>query len=265
MIHKLTPFVFLACWLGLCSPSSAWEKSLTKAPAGPYKAKKKCKLNYQLTWDGKLNSGEYTIEFDRNTGKSKTVSVKSYGKSSGFVRRIFPYDFNAVSKYNGSTLKPISYHIWEKTKDETKTLDGHFKKDFVTLKEVSTDQGETTPETKKRLYRYPNMFDLFSSTLYIGSQPLNNGDHINLVVYPFNKPYLIRVKVLGRETHLGHPCVKLDLKMNKIRDDKSLKNYDKMKTTTMWITDNPDRIMVELRSKIFIGDVRATLKSSEWN
>jgi len=103
-MYKLTPFVFLACWIGLCSPSSAWEKSLTKAPAGPYKAKKKCKLNYQLSWDGKLNSGEYTIEFDRNTGKSKTVSVKSYGKSSGFVRRIFPYDFNAVSKYNGDIL-----------------------------------------------------------------------------------------------------------------------------------------------------------------
>jgi len=263
MIKKLTKFI--ACSALLLSSTSAWEKSITTAPAGPYKAKKKCKLNYQLSWDGKLNSGEYTIEFDRNTGKSKTVSVKSYGKSSGFVRRIFPYDFNAVSKYNGSTLKPVSYHIWEQTKEETKKLDGYFNNDLVTLKEVKTPLDTKVPENQMRRYRSPNMFDLFSSTLYIGSQPLKNGDKINLVCYPFNKPYLIKVKVLGRENHLGHDCIKLDLKMNKIQSDKSLKTYDKMKATTMWITDNSDRVMVELRSKIFIGDVRATLSNSEWN
>jgi len=72
------------------------------------------------------------------------------------------------------------------------------------------------------------------------------------------------VTVLGREKHLGHNCIKLDFKMSKIRHDFTLKNYDKMKSATMWITDNSDRVMVELRSEVFIGDVRVTLKSSEW-
>jgi len=108
------------------------------------------------------------------------------------------------------------------------------------------------------------MYDLYSSILYIGSQPLANNDKINLVIYPFDEPYLAMVSVLGRERHKGHNCIKLDLKMKKIRSDLSLKEYEKMKSTTMWITDNTDRVMVELRSEVFIGDVRATLKSSEW-
>ena len=265
---KMTNFkkslLALSCWAGLLSLAQAWEKDLTTAPAGPFKAKKQCKLNYDLSWNGKVKSGHYTIEFARNSGSSKTVEVKSSGQSSGVIRRIFPYDFNAVAKYNGSTLKPVSYHIWEKTKKETKNLDGHFRGSTVTLNEVEVPHDTKITKKKFRTYSHPHLFDLFSSTLYIGSQPLRNGDKLSMVVYPFNKPYLINVKVLGRENHAGHACIKLDLKMKKINSDGTLKSYDKMKSTTMWISDNSDRIMVELRSKMFVGDVRATLKSSEW-
>ncbi len=39
-----------------------------------------------------------------------------------------------------------------------------------------------------------------------------------------------------------------------------LKIYTKLKKTTLWISDDVDRIMVELRTQVFIGDVRAVLK-----
>jgi len=257
--------LILTAWMSAFTLSSAWESALTKAPAGPHKAMKKCKLHYDLTWKGRIKSGSYTIEFDRNSGKSsRPVAVTSYGHSSGVVRGIFPYDFKARTTYDGRTLRPLSYNIWEKTKKETKDLSARFSGSTVRVKQVSSPLDSTATETKTITYSRPNLFDLFTSTLYIGSQPLNNGDQINLVCFPFDKPYLIKVRVLGREKHLGHDCIKLDLKMNKVNSDGSLKQYDKMKTTTMWISDNDDRVMVELRSKIFIGDVRATLKSSEW-
>lgn len=257
----------LFCLLGLLhlqADSRSWQQSLSSAPAGPYKAKKKCKLHYVMSWKGTLNSGECTVEFDKNTGSSKTVSVKSTGKTSGLARRVFPYDFKIQSKYRGDTLRPVSYHIWEQTKDESKSIDGYFKGSQVSTKD------KTVPfDTKKAKYRtssfeYPNLLDLYTSILYVGSQPLKNGDKINMVIYPFDKPYLAKVTVAGREKHQGHNCIKLDLKMSKIKSDLTLKHYDKMKSATMWITDNADRVMVELRSEVFIGDVRCTLKSSEW-
>lgn len=265
MIKKpLSILLLIASWMLFSTPLMAWEKTITKKPAGPYKAKKYCKLHYKMSWNGSLNSGEYTIEFKQNSGANKTVEVHSSGKSSGLVRKLFPYDFNAVSKYNGSTLRPVSYHIWEKTKDSTKQLDGYFSGNTVTLNKVKTDLDTKKATPSKQKYSYTNLFDLFSSTLYIGSQPLKNGDTINLVSYPFDRPYLITVKVLGREVHNGQNCIKLDLKIRKINKDRSLTTYDKMKSTTMWLSDDANRIMVDLRAKIFIGEVRATLHSSEW-
>jgi hypothetical protein len=38
-----------------------------------------------------------------------------------------------------------------------------------------------------------------------------------------------------------------------------LKSYNKLKKATLWISDDADRIMIELRSEVFIGDVRAVL------
>jgi len=257
-------FITLLGTLIIAGADTSWRKTLTKAPAGPYKAKKYCKLNYVLSWDGKINSGNYTIEFDRNRGRSETVKVKSYGRSSGLVRSIFPYDFKAESRYRGNTLKPVSYKIWEDTREETKDLRGSFSGSKVTIKESAKPKDGGKPHSTTESFQHDQLFDLFTSVMYVGSQPLKNGDQINMVLLPFNKPYLAKVKVLGREKHLGHNCIKLDLKLSKVNSDLSLKHYDKMKSATMWISDDDNRVMVELRSKIFIGDVRATLKSSEW-
>lgn len=259
--------LFLLFSFFLLSPSfgdTSWQNTLSKAPAGPFIAKKKHTLNYKLTWKGSLKSGEVTVNFKRNTGADKTIELTSSGKSSGAARRIYPYDFKCVTKYKGDTLRPVSYHIWESTKKESKTIDGYFAYDRVNMLEKSTSHKTKVTTTKRDTFQYPNLMDLFTATLHIGSLPLNNGDEINLVTYPFDKPYLIMVKVLGREKHNGQDCIKLDLQMKKVRSDLTLKSYEKMKKTTMWISDDTNRVMVDLRAKIFIGDVRCTLESSTW-
>ena len=266
-LSRLKHLVAICILGGLLFPAQAqtnWQSSLSEAPAGPYKAKKPCKLSYSLTWKGSVKAGECSVEFSRNRGRSKAVAVKCNGYTSGLARSVFPYDFNLYSQYNGKTLKPLSYDIWERTRDETKELKGKFSKGLVRVKNKTSPLDSDKVEVRTKSFAYPNIFDLYSSILYIGSQPLANNDRVNLVIYPFDEPYLAKVTVLGRERHKGHNCIKLDLKMNKIKSDLSLKEYEKMKSTTMWITDNQDRVMVELRSEVFIGDVRATLKSSEW-
>jgi hypothetical protein len=45
--------------------------------------------------------------------------------------------------------------------------------------------------------------------------------------------------------------------------DLSLKPYKKMKTATLWITDDEDRVPLELRVAAFIGDVRMTLTGQQ--
>jgi hypothetical protein len=130
------------------------------------------------------------------------------------------------------------------------------------------EYAETTTLVKKgtqlqqdRVFKFTPTFDIFSAMLHVRSQKLDDGDHITLVVHPFGTPYLLRVKVLGHQTHLDRKAIKLSLSMRKI-DRKTLefKAYKKLKSdATLWLSDDQARIPIEFRAAAFIGDVRATL------
>ena len=69
------------------------------------------------------------------------------------------------------------------------------------------------------------------------------------------------MKVQEHELHLKRKTIRLSVGMRKI-DRKSLEllPYKKMKNdATLWLSDDADRVPVELRAAIFIGDIRATL------
>ena len=85
-----------------------------------------------------------------------------------------------------------------------------------------------------------------------------------MVVHPFGSPYLARIKVLRREAHRGLNCLKMDLRLNKIGPDGKLLDYDKMKKATLWLSDDRERLPIEIRSEVFIGDVRAILVGKKY-
>ena len=79
---------------------------------------------------------------------------------------------------------------------------------------------------------------------------------------PYGSAYLLKVRVLGREKRDNANCIKVSLELFKInRDNLTLKPYKKLKEPAiLWFTDDKLRLPVEVRAKIFIGDVRATLE-----
>ena len=55
----------------------------------------------------------------------------------------------------------------------------------------------------------------------------------------------------------------MSIALQKIDDDMSLKHYKKLKSATLWISDDTWRIPVEIRAKVFVGDVRVLLTKHE--
>lgn len=106
--------------------------------------------------------------------------------------------------------------------------------------------------------------DLFSAMLFVRSQKLEKGDNITLVAQPFATPYLIRIHVVDHVLHKQQPAIHLRLAMNKInRDTLQLDPYKKMnREASLWLSNDKQRIPLELRASVFIGDVRATLTNA---
>ena len=102
---------------------------------------------------------------------------------------------------------------------------------------------------------------MFSAILWIRSQRLAPGDDHTLLLLPFKSPYLLNVKVEAKEQHLGRDALRLSVALRKIdRKSLTLGNYKKLrKPVTVWLSDDADRIPIELRAAVYIGDVRAVL------
>lgn len=239
-----------------------WKADLTSTAGGTHPRLEPIALDYQVSWKGILNSGHLHMEFaPPDAKKPGSYVVRAHAISQGAAARLHPYQFDCWSELAPASLFPRYVRASESDSNGNEVSIVRFLGNRVetdtTIKHADT--GKT--DLKNRSFEFNPVFDIFSAMLQIRSQPLADGDRINLVIQSSDTPYLLCIKCLGRESHNGQNTIKLSAGMRKIdRETLDLQPYKKLKRdATLWLSDDYDRVPVELRADIFLGDVRATL------
>lgn len=240
----------------------AWKKELTSPTPGSFPRLAPTTLELTLSWKGMIDSGKILMEFSPPGNKKPGVYVvKSTSRSLGAAATLFPYHSDFWSEVHLSSYRPHYFRSVEADSKESVTTDIHHFPDRVESAESTRLLKTGAIHKTDRTFTFTPVFDMFSAMLFVRSQKLDPGDRIVQVIHPFDTPYLLRVMVLGREVHNGRNTIKLSVGMQKIdRKTLELKPYKKLKSDAeMWLSDDADRIPVEFRAAVFIGDVRATL------
>ena len=255
--------LFLSLLLALpLSAAPTWLKDVNIPQKDGIKPISPTKLSYSMTWDGRVEAGNFDILFgEKDPRYPKHFIVRSYGGSIGWAHALFPFQFNYTAFLNPKTLRPILFIGTEKERDEVDVLNYRFTSKRVSGTQKETEDGKTSVKTNS--FEYPNSLDLFSGLLQIRSMPLENGDNVVMPFFPVGSPYLAKLKVLGREEHMGRPCIKLDIGLQKIGDNMELKHYKKLKSATIWLSDDEWRVPIEISAAVFVGDVRIFLSKHE--
>ncbi len=255
--------------LGLLAPAAAepeWQDQLTSPKPGNWKPLAPCVLDFQLSWKGMLDSGTMRMEFaPKEVVKPGSLVIRSSSASRGTAAVLFPYHSHSWSEVNPSTLRPNFFQATEIDHRETVTTTNRYLPDRVESVEIAKLLKKKTTTRTQRSFHHSPVYDTFSAMLHIRSQKLANGNRITLLTQPYATPYLVTVRVVGREVHMGRNTIKLSVGMRKIdRKTLKLRPYKKMKRdATLWLSDDADRVPLEFRAAVFIGDVRATLSHFE--
>jgi len=256
---------FLILSLALVLPLSAapaWLKQVNIPKSAALKKIPPTKLSYTMSWNGRLKAGNFDIIFGKKDPKyPKHFLVHSYGGSTGWAHALFPFQFNYISFLRPSNLRPLMFIGNEKARGERTKLEYLFNSKGVKGSKTETKNGKT--DVDKTTFSHPHSLDLFSGLLQIRSMALKNGDTVVMPFHPVATPYLCKLKVLGREMHHGRKCIRMNISLQKIDDDMSLKHYKKLKSATIWLSDDTWRVPVEIRAKVFVGDVRVLLTKHE--
>ena len=240
----------------------AWQAELTSPAPGAFAKLAPTVLDFQVSWNGAINAGSIRMEFaPPDVKKAGTFIVRASAASHGAAAVLFAYQTNFWSEIASTSLRPRYFHAVETDQKESVTTTVRHANSRVESVEVTKQHNTGKSHQTDRSFGFTPVFDIFSAMLHVRSQSLATGDHVTLVIHPFDTPYLLRVRVLGRELHNGRNSIRLTLGLRKIdRTTLELKPYKKLKQdATLWLGDDADRIPIELRAAAFIGEVRATL------
>ena len=246
----------------LATAEPAWQKDLTSPAPGDHPPLAPCLLDFQVTWNGILDSGKLRMEFTGRDPKNPAAYVvRSSAVSTGLAAGIFPYQSNFWSELDPTSFKPLVFNATETDHEETATSNTRHFADRVEFQKTTKSLTTGTVTQKDHSFKFSPVFDIFSAMLHVRSQKLADGDSITLVVDPFGTPYLLQANVRAHELHLDRKTIRLSVGMRKIdRITLKLLPYKKLKKdATLWLSDDAERIPVELRAAVFIGDIRATL------
>jgi len=223
------------------------------------------KLVFSLSWKGMLKAGVFNIQFaPQDVKKPGSFVIKSSASSRGAAASLFPYQHNYWSEIDPSSLQSKFFHATESFSDEFITTTNRYSSSKVRINEKSVDSetGKTTIE--KVTFPFGPARDIFSAMLHLRSQKLDVGDEITMLLVPFKSPYLVKIRVEAKEKHMSKDSIRLSFSLRKIdRKTHNFVRYRKLKKPViLWLSDDSDRVPLELRASVYIGDVRAVL--TEW-
>lgn len=217
------------------------------------------RLEFELSYSG-VTAGHAVQEVTQN---GSDIHIVSTARSADWLRFFFPVD-DRIESYLTAGTPPLylgSPRLYQEKKREGKTItdrDARFdrQKLEVTLNDRRhPDENKTTAITKRT-------YDTLSSFFYFRTIPLQVGTSYFIDIYDCNRLWNTEVKVLRREeltTSFG--------RFKTIVIQPLLKSegiFARTGDMFIWLTDDERRIPVQMKSKVVVGSVTATLTGGSY-
>ncbi|MFZ2948528.1 MAG: DUF3108 domain-containing protein [Desulfuromonadaceae bacterium] len=216
------------------------------------------RLEFELSYTG-ITAGHAVQEVKQN---GSDIHIISTARSANWLRFFFPVD-DRIESYLTSGTPPLqigSPRLYQERKREGKTrTDREARFDREKLEVTTIDhlkKSEMRHSITKRTY------DTLSSFFYFRSIPLQVGTSYYIDIYDCKRLWNTEVKVLRREeitTPLGrfktiviHPLLKSEGIFSRTGD------------MFIWLTDDDRRIPVQMKSKVIVGSITATLTGGSY-
>jgi len=212
-------------------------------------------LKFDLSYSGFLKAGEATLSVSETTNKGKQAyHVTGKGKTTGMLKWFFAVKDNYQTFFYKDNLKPYLFI--------RKINEGGYKKN----KEIHFDHNAKTAivinhkHKTKKSYKIEDIQDMLSSLYYLRGQDFSTyktGDTVVIKMFFDGETYDFKLNLLGREI--------LETKFGKIKTLKfkpyvqAGRVFKEQESLTIWITDDANKIPVEIKATLSVGSLNAKL------
>ena len=245
-------------------PYAAWEKKLTAPADAPFPALAPFRALYRFGWEG-IHAGGATVEVAPGSSRG-FLRICAEGGPNPAIRKLWNYH----ARYLGEAGADGQVPSWFRMDEEVGKGD--------LLSEAAFSEGSAVSchrfvreEKPWKVTRLPGIRDLFAALLFVRSQPLHDGDRLLLTIFPDQNPYLVDLRVEGRDKILLRkrkiPCIRFRVGIRTVTtsgpETGMLAPHGKFRCGRVWISDDARRLPVKAEVDIFIGSVFAELERAD--
>ncbi len=216
------------------------------------------RLEFELSYTG-ITAGRAVQEVKQVDNEIQIVST---ARSADWLRFFFPVDDRIESYLTSDTpsLSIGSPRLYHEQKHEGKTITNREARFDRQKFEVTTIDHRNNNEKKHAITK--RTYDTLSSFFYVRTVPLQVGTSYYIDIFDCNRLWNTEVKVLRREelkTPLG--------RFKTIVIQPLLKSegiFARTGDMLIWLTDDDRRIPVQMKSKVIVGSITATLTGGSY-
>ncbi len=216
------------------------------------------RLEFELSYTG-IPAGSAVQEVTR---EGTDIHIVSTARSADWLRFFFPVD-DRIESFLIAGSPPLHIgtpRLYQERKNEGRTkTDREARFDRQKL-EVTTDD-----RLKKRMSRQPitkRTYDTLSSFFYFRTIPLQVGASYYIDIYDCSRLWNTEVKVLRRE-ELVIPLGRFKtIVINPLLQSEGI--FARTGDIFIWLTDDDRRIPVQMKSKVAVGSITATLTGGSY-
>lgn len=247
----------------LAGARADWRAAAAGLRPGPFPPPPdEMRARYVFGWSG-IEAAAADVRLERGAGDVWNASVQ--GGTTGAVRKLWKLDADYRSELSAGDWFPAWCTLTEKYQRYSVTETSDFRPGGVRSRRVSTKQGAGPGEWLN--FYVTGLRDMAGALLLARSQPLKDGDSLDLAVFPGEWMYLVRLEVLGRDKlrwrGSDRNVIRCGLEIDWIGKDYSLQPHKKFQRGTVWVSDDALRMPLRVEVKVFIGSVFAELDTVE--
>ena len=252
---------FLAAFFLAIPLAGAWQSTLSPDVAGPFPEIRPFQAEYRLGWaEIPAAKARAAISYE-----GRNAILTSSGCTTGLARSLYQLDASLDARATRDGLQTIQSAQLEKY--ATRTLSTRIAGNNGTLTSLREWISPDSKPAKWKPVKISPIRDLFAAALFIRSQSLAKGEKVRTLVFPGGSPFLVDIESLGPDKIpiAGTPrdALRLDIKIQSVNTKKAnaLEPHRKFRSGTLWLSNDPDRILLRAEVQVFVGYVFAELAS----
>lgn len=220
-------------------------------------------LRYRVAWNG-LPAARATVDIrpERLEGRA-AYTVETTARTNSFIDLFYPFRGTARVNFLARQHTPLQFVYDREIRGERELTTVDFRPDEQRVRSLHVKNGAT----KKRLdIAGLDLLDPITAVFKARSGSREPGTRADLEIFTGESRYRVELTVAGRdqvEVPAGKfPALRVTPKVWKIRGDEQPPD-PRLHGATIWVTDDEDRVLLRIRSEIFVGAVTLDLLSRE--